>query len=47
MNLYKNKTILITGASSIIGEVLQKELNEYGAKLILTARSEDKLLKMA
>ena len=47
MDYYKDKTILITGASSGIGENFAHTLNEMGAKLILTARSEDKLKQMA
>ena len=47
MKEYKNKTILITGASSGIGETFAKKLDKYGACLILTARSEDKLDELA
>ena len=47
MKEYKNKTILITGASSGIGETFAKELDKCGARLILTARSEDKLNELA
>jgi len=47
MNLYKNKTILITGASSGIGEAFAIELDKLGAKLVLTARSADKLNNLA
>ena len=47
MNLYKNKTILITGASSGIGEAFAIELDKLGAKLVLTARSVDKLNNLA
>ena len=47
MNEFKNKTILITGSSSGIGETFAKKLDKLGAKLILTARSEDKLNQLA
>jgi len=43
MNDFNNKTIWIIGASSGIGEALARELSQHGAKLILSARSGDKL----
>ena len=46
MNYFKNKTILITGASSGIGECFANTLDKLGAKLVLTARTEDKLKEM-
>jgi short-subunit dehydrogenase len=46
-NSYKNKIVLVTGASSGIGLELAKELSERGADLILVARSEDKLNELA
>ena len=41
-----NKTILITGASSGIGECLSYCLENYNVHLILVARSKDKLSRM-
>jgi short-subunit dehydrogenase len=43
MKTVKNKTVLITGASSGIGEAFAYELAKQGANLIITARSEEKL----
>jgi short-subunit dehydrogenase len=44
---FKNKTVLVTGASSGIGLAIAKALSKRGANLILTARSENKLNEVA
>ncbi|WKY04920.1 hypothetical protein Q1695_005715 [Nippostrongylus brasiliensis] len=43
---FKDKTVLITGASSGLGRALAFELYKKGSKLILTARSIDKLKEL-
>lgn len=43
MDRFEGKYIWIIGASSGIGHALSKELSQRGAKLILSARSADKL----
>ena len=40
---YKDKTVIVTGASSGIGEALVRVLFDRGANVVMGARSEDKL----
>jgi 3-hydroxy acid dehydrogenase/malonic semialdehyde reductase len=47
MELIKNKIVLITGASSGFGEACTRVLAENGAKLIIAARRDDRLKKLA
>lgn len=47
MTTLKNKIILITGASSGIGQACARLFASYGAKLILTARRKDRLDTLA
>ena len=42
----ENKVIIITGASSGIGEATAKKLSKYGVKVVLMARSTDKLKEL-
>ena len=46
-NEYQGMTALITGASSGLGEAFAKQLTAQGANLILVARSEDTLNRLA
>lgn len=46
MTNIKDKVVIITGASSGIGEATAKELASKGAKVVLAARREDRLKKL-
>lgn len=47
MSYIENKVVVLTGASSGIGEATAKHLAGKGAKVVLAARSEDKLQQTA
>jgi NADP-dependent 3-hydroxy acid dehydrogenase YdfG len=46
MSNIKDKVVIITGASSGIGEATARELASKGAKVVLAARREDRLKKL-
>lgn len=46
-SIFENTTVIVTGASSGIGEAFARCLAKRGANLILTARSQDKLVRLA
>lgn len=46
MENIKNKVIVITGASSGMGEATARKLIQFGAKVVLAARREDQLKAM-
>ena len=43
MSYFKGKTVIVTGASSGIGEATAKEFLNQGAKVILVSRNESKM----
>ena len=47
MSFFENKVVWITGASSGIGEALAYTFAKNGAKLVLSARREDELKRVA
>ena len=47
MDLFKDKVVVVTGASSGIGEAIVRQLEQRGAKLVIGARREGRLQALA
>jgi short-subunit dehydrogenase len=45
-NIFKDKVVIVTGASSGIGEATAREFARKGSKLVLAARTESKLARI-
>jgi short-subunit dehydrogenase len=45
--IFKNKIVIVTGASSGIGEAIAREFARNGSKVVLAARTEEKLKKIS
>jgi len=45
-NLFNDKVVIVTGASSGIGEAISREFARNGSKVVLAARSESKLAEI-
>jgi len=45
-NIFKDKVVIVTGASSGIGEATAREFARKGSKLLLAARTESKLARI-
>ena len=43
---FSKETVLITGASSGLGEAMSLRFSELGAKVVMLARRKDRLLKL-
>jgi short-subunit dehydrogenase len=46
MKSFEGKVVIVTGASSGIGEAIAREFASLGSKVVLAARSEEKLIKI-
>ncbi|MBQ0079927.1 MAG: SDR family oxidoreductase [Alistipes sp.] len=42
-NFFSNKVVIVTGASSGIGQAMAKLYSQFGAKVVLAARNEERL----
>ena len=47
MSRFANKTVIVTGAGSGIGEGAARRFSDEGAKVVLVGRTKDKLDKLA
>lgn len=45
-NIFRDKVVIVTGASSGIGEAVAREFAKQGSKVVLAARSEKKLAEI-
>ncbi len=47
MNYFEDKVVIVTGASSGIGLACARKIHDLGSKVVLAARSEEKIINLA